>query len=167
MEHSQNVRRFRANPVEVAVFSILTLVFANSVYNLFYERDGFHPKSLTPMEASPLREGKRTLASSTSSQLFNLDLPCDRSFNKEMQANRVRLLGTFCDKTQLPSRLVKTQIVNNTNHFNATVFTDTDNGKYSTDYIPLEPGVNGVHVEFSYLDGKSFTQEISLKLQAN
>lgn len=167
MEQSQNVRRFRANPVEVAIFSILSLVFVNSVYNLFYDREGFHPRTLTPMEANPLSEGKRTLASSTGSLLFNLDLPCERSFNKDIQANRVRLLGTFCDKTLQPTKLIKSLIVNNTNHFSATVFTDTDSGKYSTDYIPLEPGENGVHLEFSFLDGKSFTQDLSLKRQTN
>jgi hypothetical protein len=166
MEHSQNIRRFRANPVEVAIFSIVTLVFANSVYNLFYDRDTFHPKTLTPMEANPLSEGKRTLASAASANLFNLDVPCDHSLSKEIQSDRVRLLGTFCDKTLQPGRLLKSQIVNNTNHFNATVFTDTESGKYSTDYIPLEPGENGVHLEFSFLDGKSFSQEINISRHA-
>jgi hypothetical protein len=35
-------------------------------------------------------------------------------------------------------------------------------GKFTTDYIPLTPGKNPIHLEFSYMDGKTFKQDYAI-----
>ena len=172
MGTTQRVQRFRANPIEITIFGIAALIFSNSVYSLLYDRESFQPNTLTPMHANPLREPNRSMASTASnssgaslanSKLYSLDLSCDHTISKDLKANRVRLIGTYCEKDLLASKLLKTEIINRTNHYVATVFSDPENGRYSTDYIPLDSGLNGVRIEFSSTDGKSFVQELNLK----
>jgi hypothetical protein len=158
------VKRFRANPVELAIFSVITLIFFNSVYNLFYDQQGFRPAALTPMAATPVSEG-RTPASVT--QAFaNMDLRCDDNADRDTTAVKVRLTGSICGDGRAPAAdatsLVKTMVVNTANKFAATVFTDVSGGKYSTDYIPLNLGKNPIRLEFSYRDGKVVTQELNV-----
>ncbi|MGZ3707368.1 MAG: hypothetical protein ACXWPM_00700, partial [Bdellovibrionota bacterium] len=61
MSHQPNVskvRRFKTNPVEIVIFSVVSLIFINSLYNLFYDHQGFHPAALSPMAANPTSEGR-------------------------------------------------------------------------------------------------------------
>jgi hypothetical protein len=160
MSHTHNFRRFKANPVEVAIFSIITLIFFNSVYNLIYNHKGFHPTALVPMSANPISEGRK-LASIPQSNL-TWEIQCDQSFEKDTPSNKVRINGPLCgaDPFQGASNLIKANIMNTSNQYTATIFTDVGSGKFSTDYIPLQPGKNSIRVEFSYFNGKSFSQDI-------
>ena len=147
----QNIKRFRINPVEVAIFSIVTLIFLNSVYNLFYDRQGFHPAALAPMAANPTSEGRSP--ASVGQSFMNLEVKCETNSEQETAAAKVRLTGALCGVGATAadaSKLLKTQIVNNANKFSATVFTDTTAGKFSTDYIPLNTGKNPIRIEFVY-----------------
>jgi len=175
---SQNIRRFRINPVEVAIFSIVTLIFFNSLYNLFYDRQGFQTTALAPMLGTPTSEG-RTPAATTAPTFTHLNTLCDQNSDHGTSASKVRLTGPICgtvtseaadaNKSKTFSsnsgavetlKPLKTQIVNQTNQFTATVFMDTASGKFSTDYIPLEIGSNSIQVEFFYPGGKTFTQQL-------
>jgi hypothetical protein len=156
----QHARRYRVNPVEVAIFSIVTLIFLNSVYNLFYDRQGFNPTALAPMSANPVSEGR---APASVNQAFaNLEVKCGSNGEQETTAAKVRLTGTLCgvNAGTEGSKLVKTQIVNNANRFTATVFTDLSVGKFSTDYIPLNTGKNPIHVEFTFQGGKQLANDV-------
>lgn len=159
-----HVKRFRANPVELAIFSVITLIFFNSVYNLFYDHQGFRPAALTPMAATPVSEG-RSPASATPA-FANLDIRCDGNTDRDTTAIKVRLTGTLCGDGRAPASdstsLVKTLVTNTANKFAATVFTDVSGGKFSTDYIPLNLGKNPIHLEFSYRDGKVVTQDFNV-----
>lgn len=161
---SSNVKRFRANPVELAIFSVISLIFFNSVYNLFYDQQGFHPAALTPMSANPISEGRSP--ASTSQAFVNVDVRCDGNPDKDTTATKVRLTGALCADGRVPASdttsLVKTQVINNANKFTATVFTDVNSGKFSTDYIPLNLGKNPIHLEFSYRSGKVVSQDINV-----
>src|SRR4051794_34868380 len=95
MEQSR-VNRFRANPIEVTIFSIISLVFANSLYNLFYDREIFQARSLKAMASSPLHESKRRPSSLSSSELSDVNLKCDPSLTKLTGASKIRLKGGFC-----------------------------------------------------------------------
>ena len=159
MEQSRAIHRFRANPVEVTIFSIVALVFVNSVYNLVYERDGFHPKTLKPMASNPISEGNRAPASAAVRTYLSFEVPCEGEFQKESSANKVRLSGSLCgmDKYTTAQTLIHASILNKTNGFSATVFSDAETGKYSTDYIPLKSGENKISVEFTYHNGRTFS----------
>jgi hypothetical protein len=163
MGSSQNTRRFRVNPVELAIFSIVTLIFLNSVYNLFYDRQGFHATALAPMAANPISEGRTPASVPRSFQ--NLDLKCEMpAGDQDTQAAKVRLNGTLCGSTigMDETKLIKTQVTNIANKFTATVFTDLSSSKYSTDYIPLNAGKNPVHIEFFYQGGKQVTRDLTI-----
>ena len=58
MANSQNTAqapRFRTNPVELGIFSVVTVIFLGSLYNLFYNHTGFHPAVLSTMAANPIK----------------------------------------------------------------------------------------------------------------
>jgi hypothetical protein len=159
-----NVKRFRTNPVELAIFSVITLIFFNSVYNLFYDQQGFHPAALSPMAANPVSEGRSP--ASVSQSFVNLDVKCDATPDQDTTATKVRITGNLCGEGRVPasdgSKLVKTEVVNNANKFGATVFTDVNAGKFSTDYIPLNLGKNPIHVEFTYRGGEVVSQDFNV-----
>jgi hypothetical protein len=158
--------RFRANPVEIAVFSVVTLVLFNSVYNLFFDPQGFHASTLTPMAANPVSESNRAPASAPAHAFVNIDVRCQGKTpiaqDQETGANKVRMTGAICTGTSDPSKLVKTVVLNGANRFNATVFADTNAGKFSTDYIPLNAGKNPIKMEFTYADGKTVVNELTV-----
>jgi hypothetical protein len=158
------VKRFRTNPVELAIFSVITLIFCNSVYSLFYDPQGFHPEALTPMAANPVSEGRSP--ASTSQAFVNIDVRCDSSPDKDTTASKVRITGVICGDSRAPASdttgLIETQVTNSANKFSATVFADPGNGKFSTDYIPLNLGKNPIHIEFSFRGGKVVSQDFNV-----
>ena len=172
MSQAQRVRRFRANPVEVAIFSIVTLVFTHSVYSLFYDTQSFYPGSFMSRSyasAPPSRDIASASASlsaltGAASQL-ELDFKCEGSVTQETGASKVRISGPLCgmNETSTAGRLVRATIENKKNQFQATVFTDIYHGKFSTDYIPIETGDNQIKLEFRYFDGSSSVAEVTLK----
>ncbi len=162
MSQIHTIRRFRINPVEVVIFLMISTIFIHSLYKLFYNYDAFNPIALVPLNSNPISEG-RSLASVTP-VLLNVDIPCDKPVTITSQASRVRLHGQLCgvNPNEGASKLAKMTIINSANQFNATVFTDVYNEKFSTDYIPLNTGINSIQLNFSYLDKKPVSQEIIL-----
>jgi hypothetical protein len=78
-------------------------------------------------------------------------------------ASKVRLTGVLCGGDGLTgAQLVKATVLNSANHFNATVFTDSDSPQFTTDYIPLTEGKNSLRIEFAYRGGKTNTQEFNV-----
>jgi hypothetical protein len=164
--------RFRVNPVELAIFSVVCLILINSIYNLVYDRESFRATSLTPMVANPVSEAGRAPAATVAgaapavgqhASFLNLDLKCDGAADHETGAGKVRLTGSLCGINPGDgATLAKTSVVNGANRFTATVFTDVNAGKYSTDYIPLNTGKNPIHLEFSYRGGKVVSQDITV-----
>jgi hypothetical protein len=168
MADDRTATRFKANPVEIAVFSIVSLVLFNSVYNLFFDPQGFHPSTLTPMAANPVSENGRTPASAPAHAFINIEVRCPGegaatgSQDQETGAHKVRMTGAICHGASDPGKLVKTVVLNGANRFNATVFADTNAGKFSTDYIPLNAGKNPIKMEFTYADGKTVVNELTV-----
>jgi hypothetical protein len=160
LQNTQHVRQYRANPIELVIFLIIGTVFVNSCYNLFYQHPAFHTNALTPMASNPLSEGRAP--ASVAQNLMNLDLTCDQTADATTDANKIRVLGPLCGtNTKIDgTQLLHSQISNTANQFNATVFTDIANGKFSTDYLPLIAGKNTIHVEFKYGNGATFSQDI-------
>ena len=155
-----NIRRFRANPVEVLILSVVTALFFRSVYKLVYDSEGFRAIQVAHQASNAATETRSP--SSVSTTYFNLEVKCDKNMDQETPANKVRLTGSLCGSAPDTSKLVKTSISNSANKFTATVFTDLNSGKFSTDYIPLNVGKNPIRIDFSYRDGKSTTQEFTV-----
>lgn len=164
MEQTPSLKRFKTNPVELVIFLAITGVFMHSVYQLFYESPNFRATALAPMHANPLSEG-RSPASTSSQSFMNLDVRCENNAERDTSASKVRLNGALCgaDASEDSSKLTKTSVVNTANKFNATVFTDTTANKFSTDYIPLNPGRNAIHIEFAYRSGKIVSQDVVIQ----
>lgn len=164
-------RTFKTNPVEIAIFAVVAIVFMNSAYRLVYSRDTFKAVALAPMNSNPVTE-KRAPASlveaapATSSVPFflNMDVSCGPALSQDTQATKVRLTGPLCGAST-PDEVKafsKARIVNGANKFSATIFPDTTANKFSTDYIPLESGTNAIQLEFTYSAGKTAAHEIIL-----
>ena len=163
MSEIASTPRFRANPVEIVIFLVALVCFSHSLYNLiFFTQSGHGAPALLSMTANPISEG-RTLAS-TSKAFSYLDLSCDPNQTLKTEASKVRLSGALCDLPAVSesNRLEKTAIVNVTNRYSATVFTDLNAAKYSTDFIPLNLGANMIHLEFFYKNGKTVSKDLVL-----
>ena len=166
MGDSQETPRFKINPVEVAIFSIVSLIFVNSVYNLFYDHQNLQATPLTGLASAPAQVENRS-PSSVSQLVQNIDIQCGSTEELQTSAIKVRLSGQLCKSPRSLSnsdsaKLIKTQIYNDANKFSATVFADISSGKFSTDYIPLNTGKNPIHIEFEYQGGKSVTQDVNI-----
>lgn len=172
------MKKFRINPVELVIFSTVLLMLVNSLYHLFYERPGLESAAwsalTTPVTASNAK-------ASTEAPIFlSYDLKCESSAQTSTQAGKVRLNGMLCDSAGIVlgghasategrspasidfGRVVRVDVTNQANQFNATVFTDASAGKFSTDYIPLNQGSNPVQVIFHAADGKRTTQLLNI-----
>ncbi len=163
MSHLQRIHRSRTNPVEIAIFSIVTLVLFHSLYTLFYDDKPFYHASLAQaIAAQQTDQVQREPASSQAPALLEVKIDCETPVKIEStSANGVKISGPLCgtDLEESGNKLAETNIVNATNHFSATVFTDTELGKFSTDYIPLTVGNNVLKMNFKYASGEHFDNE--------
>ena len=157
MPKYSTLKRFRANPVEYGIFATVILLFAHSLYSLLYDSENFRFSAIKPMVSNPVTEMR--VPANAVPTFLNVDLVCDIAGEKQTPASKLRLSGPICG---LPNKeaLAKTTIINDTNRFTATVFTDLDTAKFSTDYIPLNSGRNTIKVEFTYKGGKTYTQAL-------
>jgi hypothetical protein len=156
-------KRFRVNPVELAIFSMVSLIFMNSVYNLFYDRQGFHPTTLAPMAANPITEGRSPASVGQAASSSFVELKCEPAVEQQVQGAKIRLTGKLCaPEKDAKAKLSQVQITNSTNQYNATVFTDTAAGKFSTDFIPLVAGKNAIAIEFKYGAGAKVEQKVTV-----
>jgi hypothetical protein len=169
MSSTQNLGRFRANPVEVTIFLAATLILTNSVYELFYSPHEFHPLALATMHANPVSEGRSPSSTTVLNQTLNLDCKTLLAGTSEeiTKASKVRLVGHFCTSQDAihdnheTDKQPKLLVTNLANQFSATVFLDTTTDQFSTDYIPLNFGKNTLHLEFNESNGKPFSVEIT------
>lgn len=163
MAETKEIKRFRANPIEIAILVIVTGVFCHSIYDLFNDSQSFTPAALQPMAASPISEAPRNPASLAVPAQASIELQCGQTTDEETTAEKVRISGPICgtDQDTLPSDLTQAQVLNSSNQFSATVSTDFDSARFSTDFIPLVPGRNLIQVQFTYRSGKAVTREIT------
>jgi hypothetical protein len=157
----RETRRYRINPVEMIILATIGGVFLNSIYHLFYDPSGFHPAALQNMAANPVSEGRSP--ASVSGAFQSAEINCTSNPERATSATKIRILGPLCNGTETATSdpLIRTVVSNETNQFSATVFTDSVQGKFSTDYIPLNPGKNQFKVEFAYKSGKTVTQDLA------
>lgn len=165
--------------VEILIFSGVCLVFMNSVYNLFTDGKLLSDGSRTPIAIRSLStpEGERRPAPAGAMANFipyeTKCAPTGEVF--ETTAAKVRILGPFCGAPAQAVRQIASEegatshsgpseyrIENTTSHYLATVFSDLEAAKFSTDFVPLESGPNKIHMEFRYKDGHIFPVELTI-----
>jgi hypothetical protein len=153
----------RLNPVEFVIFGLVATGFGLSGYRLLNEGDSLQlgqSALLTPMSSSPISESRAPASAPLFSQIA---FDCGSRKELSVSASKVRINGPLCGlQGQDPTAPSKAVIINSTNHFSATVFTDSKKGQFSTDYIPLSPEKNTIQIEFSYENGKSVLHELTL-----
>jgi len=173
MVNSKTPRRFRANPVELVIFAVISVIFGNSIYKLVYDQQGFHPTALRPMAANPVSEG-RAPASVPAKSLASIQMNCEATMTEQtVEASKARFSGPLCGSDAgiaATDSLVKAEITNQGNLAQATVFplnkslaaNDSDQSElphFSTDYVPLTKGKNPIHVEFVFKNGHVFKKD--------
>ncbi len=167
MSTSPPARRSAINPVELAIFAIVAIVFGNSVYRLLFTWEAV--ETITLQEA-PSRSGRsegRTPASLLERSFINLEIDCATESIEKTSNSKVRLTGPLCGASGggRSDRLVSTEIVNTTNQMKATVFTFDDSHRFSTDYLLLNQGSNTLELRFAYAGGRVFSKTLSIVKQ--
>ena len=165
-------KRFRVNPIEVAIFAVISLIFVKSGYSLLYSHEGFDPVALTASAEDPSTSAQgRTPASvtQTSTKSFSeVKIGCDPTSDGQfVSARKIRLIGNLCAgtedaATETPVNVKKINVVNTSAKVTATVFPDYINQKFSTDYISLAQGKNVIYIEYEFKDGKTLGREYSI-----
>ena len=179
MGHPHQARRFRINPVELVVFGVVSLIFANSVYQLFYDWEEVRANAVGATAAVKADSSSVRGIASANPLFSTIEVKCDsekattgakkKSGAEESQslettdAAKIRLSGPLCGigvKTPQDAKpkLLKAEVVNRTTNTAATVFTNATDGSFSTDFIPLNPGRNQIQLKWIYQGGKEHSQ---------
>jgi hypothetical protein len=113
---------------------------------------------MTPMIANPISEERAP----ASALLERIETSCGASIEKMTSANRVLITGPICgDPGPEGVNLKRTSAINATKGVTATVITDLQPNRYTTD-VPLAMGRNSIRLEFSYADGKTETFDVNI-----
>jgi hypothetical protein len=169
----ESKKRFRVNPIEIAIFSVISLIFVKSGYSLLYAHDGFDPAALTASAQDPLApvEGRSPASVAPVAKTFSeVKIGCDDKESPAVSSNKIRLIGNLCAEAaeagaavdETPQNVKKISVVNTSAKVAATVFPDYTNKKFSTDYISLAQGKNLIYVQYEFKDGKTLGHEFSI-----
>src|SRR4051812_40548297 len=97
MNPQHKVKRFRANPVEVAIFSVVTLLFFHSLYALLYDtRMDYSEIFATSRAIASFSDGGRAPASIAPASLMTLELKCEDLSDQSTSASKIRVNGNTC-----------------------------------------------------------------------
>jgi hypothetical protein len=131
-------KRFRINPVEIAVFAVVGLIFVKSGYNLVYSHEGFEAAALTATAQDPIRIKDRNPASVAPTNFSEVKIGCDPSVvTASVTSNKIRLIGSVCKPVEMTTDQKEAK---------AAVANDDDNDGTSAPTHPLatpqsQPGV--------------------------
>ncbi|MBI4925399.1 MAG: hypothetical protein HY843_05695 [Bdellovibrio sp.] len=156
MDGSKNGNRYKINPVEIVIFSVVALIFLNSVYSLFNDSTSFNELKLATKDENRQPASYKVLE--------NLMVNCENT-HQSIASERIRITGPLCGIEQLSQgnqKFLNTKIVNTANSYSATVFIEENAKKFQTDYIPLATGSNKIKIEHLYSSGVNYTQEIEI-----
>ncbi|MEW6057535.1 MAG: hypothetical protein AB1540_13060 [Bdellovibrionota bacterium] len=165
----------RFSGAEISIFCVVSLIFLNSVFQLF--TDGRFSNEPGRLPIALEKPDSRTPAQSQQAPAANIDnfVPYETKCTStgeffQTNAAKIRIAGSLCgapiDNRQVssasgasepaPAGFSEAKIENKSTNFNATVFHDQVGGKFSTDFIPLEQGKNRIELLFKYKNGKKF-----------
>ncbi|MGE4233412.1 MAG: hypothetical protein AB7F43_08800 [Bacteriovoracia bacterium] len=100
-------------------------------------------------------------------KFLTYNLPCEAPNQHETTATKIRISGPLCSGNKpirRPALTEKERLTakaeNATNKYIATVFYDQIDDRYSTEFIPLEPGANQILIRLSR-SHKSYTKSLT------
>lgn len=172
MGQQRERRRFRINPVELIIFGAVTLIFANSVYQLIFDWEEIRGTVSTLASLDKNLNG-RSLASSN--PLFaTIEVKCNAPTKKKSaspeeltettDAVKARILGPFCAPAGVgKNTFSKVEVLNKTSNSSATVISNANEGHFSTDFIPLNAGKNQILIKWLYQGGREFSQVLNIQ----
>jgi hypothetical protein len=173
----EDKKRFRVNPIEIAIFAVIAMICLKSGYSLLYSHDGFDPVALTAnaedpstsaQTRAPASTGAATQAAVTKS-FTEVKIGCEPDkTGQAVSAHKIRLIGSLCagsenTSEETPLNVKKINVVNSSAKVAATVFPDYSNRKFSTDYISLAQGKNVFYVQYEFNDGKTLDREYDIE----
>jgi hypothetical protein len=105
-------KKFRINPIEIAVFAVVGLIFVKSGYNLLYAKSGYEATALTEAAQDPvhdpihdsLRARDRDPAQVQASQstFSEIKIGCDPSVvTPSTNSAKIRLIGALCKPAEM------------------------------------------------------------------
>ncbi len=159
MSNSKTLYRFRINPVELTLFSVISLIFCHSIYNLFHDFSSFQPTALAKMHSNPIFE-RRSLAS-ISNFSETIHIRCDQT-HEITKISKIRIVSPLCglSEEQKETQAIKVSIKNTTSNFEVTGFIDDLKSEFYTEFIPLMTGINSIRIEITYKNNQIFKQEL-------
>lgn len=171
MSDIQVSRSARVNPIEILALVVILGVLVHSLVSLFRGGPQLQALALSPGRAtasvdSPSGRGPASLSPAATAVVGMIEVGCGSAeAQSETGAAKVRLTGSLCGAPAgvEDPRPQQATIANEANHYQATVFADPSSGKFSTDYIPMQPGRNVVRVDFKYAGGRSFSQTLAIE----
>ncbi len=164
---------------EIAIFSLVSLVFFHSAYRLLVNAGGDYVPAETRATAAQALRASRGLAAAIDrrAETVKAVAPQDpeqtgyipyrtqcKTSGESLQtsAPRIRIVGTPCGlraPASVPSPasapLTQSRVENSTTRYVATVFNDPVTREFSTDFIPLDTGTNRIRLEFKYGNGST------------
>lgn len=146
--------------VELAILGIVTLVCANSAYQLFLAAPS------NPAVNAASRGPAGVVGRGESFQI--IDLGCLKDGMRfPVPSDRARLKGSWCATGSAPTTTAPRQFVveNPNSHHRAEVYFEKTWPRFTTDFIPLAPGTNEIMLHITDRDG--IKREFKISVQKN
>ena len=97
-------KRFRINPIELAIFAAATLILAKSGYSLMYPHEGAETSTLAALAQDPIAVENRGPAAAIQRTFTEITIGCDPSVESPaVTANKIRLIGALCKPSDAPA----------------------------------------------------------------
>jgi hypothetical protein len=97
-------KKFRVNPIELAIFAAVTLILAKSGYSLMHSHEGAETSTLASMAQDPIAIENRGPAAAVQKTFTEVNIGCDPSVeNPAVSANKIRLIGALCKPSDAPT----------------------------------------------------------------
>ena len=162
----QNKERFITRFIEYIILNLVLMIFFHSIYHVVYKNENFNlnvfSKFFHFIENHP-KEKKRKIS------FLVIDVSCETEIKKITQANQIRIQGSLCSTQKKSQRNIASlkekneiTVLNEKNHFLATIFKKKNKKQYSTDYISIEPGINLIHISMIDSHGNEIQQKIEI-----
>lgn len=99
-------KKFRINPIELAIFAVATFIFVRSGYSLIYAHNGQETPTLAasaPDPVAPASQDSRTPAAAFPKTFTEVTIGCDPTIENSVSANKVRFVGSLCKPANMPA----------------------------------------------------------------
>jgi len=117
---NRTVRRYRINPLELIIFSLVTAGFGFSVYHLFRESEDLQFATLQPMQTDPTRRVPRAGARSIANVSGVVDGVAPTAHTIDFEVNCAENPGFQFGSQHCPSEPGKVRVFQDTPSFNPT-----------------------------------------------